>query len=258
MKIECRNPNRYKHGTRARYIIARCRCFPCKVANADYETQRQAERRVGSWRVHYCPKVRHWVVRHRQTGEIDTRSKERPVAFARAAEMNGGDSRTAPRTPVATEEALRHIKRLRGSGVGYKTIADRAHVSRSVVLRMIQGRIRRTRRSTAERILAVTVAAAAPGSHIDAAPTWRLIRKLLARGHRKGALALLLGAKTRALQIGRKRCSAATAQKVRTLFERLTEPVPKRESDVRIRLRARLKSMDLGDFAIGLDELRSA
>jgi|GEM_PF-1453678 len=39
---------RYPHGTRARYYLGKCKCFPCRLANSDYETARAAARR-GPW-----------------------------------------------------------------------------------------------------------------------------------------------------------------------------------------------------------------
>jgi hypothetical protein len=41
-----RDPNRFEHGTRARYNGARCRCFKCRRANAAYELARQRDPRV--------------------------------------------------------------------------------------------------------------------------------------------------------------------------------------------------------------------
>lgn len=36
-----------QHGTRARYMVKRCRCMLCRAANSRYETMRAAERRAG-------------------------------------------------------------------------------------------------------------------------------------------------------------------------------------------------------------------
>jgi hypothetical protein len=33
-------PDHYSHGTRARYVAGRCRCLPCRRANANYASQR--------------------------------------------------------------------------------------------------------------------------------------------------------------------------------------------------------------------------
>lgn len=35
------NPARFEHGTRARYVAARCRCEPCRRANARYAKSRR-------------------------------------------------------------------------------------------------------------------------------------------------------------------------------------------------------------------------
>ena len=38
------------HGTRARYIAARCRCLLCRAAASRYECERDAARRAGDYR----------------------------------------------------------------------------------------------------------------------------------------------------------------------------------------------------------------
>lgn len=38
------------HGTRARYVASRCRCLPCRAANARYQSARDAAKRAGDYR----------------------------------------------------------------------------------------------------------------------------------------------------------------------------------------------------------------
>src|SRR6516165_6198001 len=38
------------HGTRARYVAARCRCLLCRAAASRYECERDARRRAGDYR----------------------------------------------------------------------------------------------------------------------------------------------------------------------------------------------------------------
>jgi len=48
VKILTADPERFQHGTRARYAL-KCRCDDCRAANTAYERARAAARRSGDW-----------------------------------------------------------------------------------------------------------------------------------------------------------------------------------------------------------------
>jgi len=60
---------RYEHGTRARYVLGKCRCVPCKKANAAYQKARDRGS-AGLYRMWFAASVGRFVVKHRETGEI--------------------------------------------------------------------------------------------------------------------------------------------------------------------------------------------
>jgi len=116
---------------------------------------------------------------------------------------------------VPTAAALEHLRLLSHSwGVGYKSVADAASVSRTGLAKVIAGTKQFLRRSTLERILAVDLGAVAGGALISAGPTWHLLNGLLGRGYSKGQLAKWLGRATPALQIRKDRVTARTAAEV--------------------------------------------
>jgi hypothetical protein len=133
-----------------------------------------------------------------------------------AARKTGGWNGLVDAAPAAAQ-----IFRLSRLGVGYKSVADAAGVSRSIAAKIRSGERRHIRASTARRILAVDAAARADASTVPAGPTWRRIRQLLEEGYTKGRLARELGAQRPALQLGRRRVLAITAVRVERLHRRL-------------------------------------
>jgi hypothetical protein len=114
--------------------------------------------------------------------------------------------------------------------VGHKTVAEVSGVAHGTIAKLIYGDYkrgsrpsRRIRPETERRILAVTLADAAPAAKIPAGPTWALLDDLIARGFTKGWLAVQLGAtaKVPALQISRDRVRTTTARAVYALHRRL-------------------------------------
>lgn len=92
-------------------------------------------------------------------------------------------------SPFVTARAVRaHLADLSAQGVGYKRVAQVAGVSASSLMKVVSGQRTRLRRETAEKVLAVTPSAAAPGAYVDAGPTWRLIEQILAAGVSKAAI----------------------------------------------------------------------
>lgn len=96
--------------------------------------------------------------------------------------------------------ALAHMKWLSRRGVGYRSVADAASVSRTVVFKILQGKRTAMRRSTEKRILAVTVDAVADSGIVDAAKTWAQIERLRKEGFTLAELARRLGYKNDAVQ----------------------------------------------------------
>jgi hypothetical protein len=212
---------RYAHGTRARFILAQCRCFACKVANADYETKRQAEHRK-PFRMRCVGGGRVWQVRRTDTGAVILSTPDRAIAKRRRDSLNKKAGSAKPgRELIATRDVLAHLKLLEAAGVGLRAVSIAAGVSRGVLQRMVRGDIRKTRRSTADRILAVGAHDAQPGAYVDAAETWKLLDRLIAYGYKRCWIAQQLGAKGRALQLKRSSVTAENARKVRTLYARL-------------------------------------
>ena len=124
---------------------------------------------------------------------------------------------------VDNTEAREHLLWLEQHGVGLRTVCEVSGVSRSA-LSLIRKGVRPVSRSeTITAILAVHTGNAAPGAVIDGAPTMALIDELLALGHTKGAVAQMLGASTKALQVCKRgTIRRETADKVAELHEQLT------------------------------------
>lgn len=165
-------PEQHAHGTRARYVAARCRCDDCRRANREYARQRAVARARDGW-----------------NGTVDA-------------------------APV-----LEHLRALSRQGVGYKAVADACDVPRSTLSRIRGGSKRNVRKSTADRVLAVTREAIADHALIAAAPTWRLIAQMQRAGFTRREIARrLLGHEAaRKLQIGRVKILARTALAVKWL-----------------------------------------
>jgi hypothetical protein len=124
---------------------------------------------------------------------------------------------------VDNTEARQHLEWLETQGVGLRTVSAVSGVSRSA-LSLIRKGVRPVSRSeTITAILAVHTGNAAPGAVIDGARTMALIDELLALGHTKGAVAQMLGASTKALQVCKRgTIRRETADKVAELHEQLT------------------------------------
>ena len=178
------------HGARAKYVVERCHCPLCRESVRIYELARR-------------------------------RALSRP------------DEAWVPYVPSG--KARRHLAELSALGVGHKRVAEVSGVAHGTIAKIVYGDPRRGQRpsrrirpETERRILAVTLADAAPAAKIPAGPTWALLDDLIARGWTKGWLAVQLGAtaKVPALQISRDRVRTTTARKVFALHRRLEGVVP--------------------------------
>lgn len=128
---------------------------------------------------------------------------------------------------VNAERARAHLAALSAAGVGRKTAADAAKVAASIVSKIIDGQRLKIREQTERRILAVTVATAADGAHIDGAPTWLLLDELIASGYSRARIASeMAGRPVRALQLSRKLVTVRNAEQVRQVHARLQLATP--------------------------------
>jgi hypothetical protein len=208
---------RYAHGSYARYTLAGCRCFACKVANADYVAELSAARRL-PWRL---VRGRGHIIEHRETGER-VRFADRASAFAERDRRNRRAAPNAPDELVSTGKVRRHLHALRKEGVGLKSAAQAAGMSASVIRRIASGVIKRTRRSNEARLLAVDAGAVRGSTKIDGTRTWELLDALVGFGYKKGWIAQQLGATKPALQMhNRSVVTAKKAQAVEALVRRL-------------------------------------
>lgn len=122
---------------------------------------------------------------------------------------------------VDAQPVLDHMLALSEKGIGYRRLAELSGVGNSTLLEIRTGRRSHIRARNARRVLAVTgIGDHASCALVDATETWRLIGQLIDEGFTKGRIAAELGYKTRALQIGRKRCCAKSAKAVRALWRR--------------------------------------
>ncbi len=166
-------------GTRTCYV-AGCRCPACTAANRTYarELERHHARRL-LW------------------GYDDGRQLK-------------------PDLLVDATETREHLGWLRSRGVGTRTIAAQAGVSRTTIQMLLAGR-ERIEPGTADAILAVHLGQR-PGRHLlDARPVWRQVRDLQRWGWPKVRIAEAIGQR-RSLQLGRNRVTVSTARKVDELW----------------------------------------
>lgn len=143
-----------------------------------------------------------------------SRYESERLAKRKAGEWNG----LVPAEPVRV-----HLGRLSRQGVGYKSAADAAGVSRSTVGAILAGRRTQLRAQAAKRLLAVDREAVADHALVPAVRTWRLIEQLLKEGFTKTELARRLGSSARApaLQLRRDYVTAVNASKVERLYRQV-------------------------------------
>lgn len=143
------------------------------------------------------------------------------------------------RARIHADPVVAHVRALSAQGMGYKTVADRAHCNPSTISRLLYGERHHISAETAARILAVRadLPAMADGARIPAGPTWALLHELLNTGYTRGTLASeLAGRPTKALQISTRWIDAATALRVREMHSRLREANAKEQRAARTAL----------------------
>jgi hypothetical protein len=243
------------HGSRACYVWGPeggrgkgCRCFPCRVANARAVSTLSSARRP-PWRLVYVPVKGVWNVIHTGTWEVLVRTRDREEAHRFRDELNRRDASADPVWLSAVEKAAlrKHLNRLQAMGLSVNAIARAAGVNRKTITsiklgydpapdrdrgqghrpKRHRGGPRRTRRGTAERLLAVGRSQAGNCDLIDAGETWELLETLCRAGYPKAQIAGMLGSGTPSLQFRRDRITGRTARRVRDLFERLWKEDPR-------------------------------
>ena len=206
---------RYVHGTRSRYVCG-CRCAACKESNrvayherqraelaAALEVPRRADGMCAGAGAGPCPSGRK--LRKDVAGGVCARCRRELV----------------DKSLVSARRARAHLRALSAAGVGYKSVAAAADVSKTVLRMVLSGERRQIRHDAERRILAVTADAVADSAPVDARATWRLLEDLLARGFTRTRLARELGQRGPGLQVGRERVLARTELAVRRMHARL-------------------------------------
>lgn len=117
-------PDRYAHGTRARYNAARCRCLPCRRANARYEMERQS--RPFNGLVPAAPAQAHLFALSAQGVGYKSAADAASVARSVVAKIRSGE-----RTQVRAQTAARIL------AVDAQAVADGALVSAEETWRLL-------------------------------------------------------------------------------------------------------------------------
>lgn len=220
------------HGTRTRYTRG-CRCDECKRSNVVAYHRRQAElREVAVDLVPSGPPLEWSMLRGGHVYSVKLCAGTGGASCVRGGSWLRTGARVCSacvavagsRALVDATAAREHVFRLARRGVGYKQVADAAHLSPGVVLLIRTGERASIRPETACAILGVSEDARADHGLVSSTRTRALIRKMLARGFTKAALGRLLGATTArpTLQIGiRDEVTLANAAKVERLWKRI-------------------------------------
>lgn len=211
-------PERWPHGVRARYVCG-CRCEACRAANTAYYHQRQA--RLKALATDVTPQLTPWGRRCRGIGS----GRDREHCWTMLRKDSTGGLCAACREKLAAGQlvratrAKRRLRTLSRKGIGYKSVAAASDVGKTLIAWILSGRKTWIRRSTEQRILAVTAAAIADSAFVPAARTWKLVERLRRdHGFSKAELARRLGYKSPALQLGRERVTARNELRIKRFY----------------------------------------
>jgi hypothetical protein len=131
---------------------------------------------------------------------------------------------------VSAEFAADHLMALSKAHVGCRAVSDCTGIEARVIQSIKNGRRKRIRQSTEERIMAVTEDSGSAGATTPAGPTKRLVRSMVRAGYTPEEIAEAMGYKTRKLQwINRERILVATKIKLEAVYQRLMERAAQRE-----------------------------
>jgi len=118
--------------------------------------------------------------------------------------------------------ARAHLRWLSEQGVGCKTVADVARVSRTSLLEVAAGRQQKIRRQSEKRILDVTPECRSDGALVPAAETKRMLAELARECLTKAEVARRLGVQE--LQFRGRHVTARSEARVRRLWEKMCRP----------------------------------
>lgn len=231
-------PKKFAHGTRGCYVNG-CRCDDCKKSNREayHARQRMAKELAAEIVTPAVPSPQIWTA---PNGEKKTRLYKRacpgvhgkPCAWGshlRKDSKGGVCGRCRMKLNwnglVSADRARAHIHALSKQGVGYKSVAESACVSISVMSKIRSGQKKQIRAQTEKRILEVDVTAKADSAYVSAAATHQIIRKLLKKGYTKTEIAKRLGSKAKvpALQLNSKLILVKNAYKVQKLWNTIMD-----------------------------------
>jgi len=228
-------PEAFAHGTRARYVTG-CRCADCRASNVRRYHERQELGKAAARALPPAPAMplkRVW---------IGSDGKARARVFKRAcpgAHRRGCPDRSYLRKDskggvcrgcrarliwngcVDTAPVRAHLRRLSRQGVGRRAVADAADVGETTVWFIYTGRKKQCRKTTADRILAVSRDHISDHALVPAGAAWRRLNLLLEEGFSKAELARRMG--KRSLQLKKTRITALNASKVERLYRRVME-----------------------------------
>ncbi|MDB5094063.1 MAG: hypothetical protein JWO85_2164 [Candidatus Eremiobacteraeota bacterium] len=166
------------------------------------------------------------MIENRHSGEIVRGFADRDAAIAERDRRNKRAPKpAAPEQLVSAARARKHLRHLQQLGVGSKSVHAACGIAYSVLQRLRTGTIKRTRRATETKILAVDGTAARGTSKIDGRETWQMLDALIgSQLYKKAWIAKQLGSNTPALQMyNRDRVRADKAIAVKALYDRLWE-----------------------------------
>ncbi|MBS1693084.1 MAG: Helicase associated domain protein [Actinobacteria bacterium] len=144
---------------------------------------------------------------------------------AKEAERAARAAAGGPSTDLTDAGSARaHLEQLVGAGATQKALARACDLNVKTIVEIVVGETKRILPETESAILAVTLAdvrkAVAPGTRVDAGPTWELIDDMIARNWPKSWIAREAGLGT-SLQLRRDTITAASADRIAGLARRL-------------------------------------
>ena len=228
--------DKHPHGTRARYVGAKCRCSECRAANTAYyhskkkkdaallismnlpkstEVQEQVwttakgEKKVRTYRK-ACPGVLGEPCPNKSHLRKDSIGG---VCFpcGRKLTYNG----MVPAGPTRM-----HLKKLSARGIGYRTVAEASSMGSSILALVLRGDRKQVRASTERAVLAVTTCSRKGGVKVSAKGSWGLINYMMKNGLSRSNIASRLGstAKRPALQIRKDTITLTTKRKISEIY----------------------------------------
>ncbi|ORX13062.1 restriction endonuclease subunit R [Mycobacterium xenopi] len=220
----------------------RCRCLTGAPANATTTGTGKCLRRGHGWkrlpggsgsasRPHVCCSISamHAMAPAPDTSRAAAAQNAPPPTGARKSSAALVPPR-ADRPPISsTPHARGRLRHLVAQGAEHKSLARACGLNVKTIAQIISGETKRILPETEQAIRALSLAgvraAAAPGTRVPAGPTWELLDDMIARGWPKAWIARELGFGN-ALQLSTDTVTAANADKVAELAERLADRMP--------------------------------